>query len=198
MLEEFNLNFKKNKDVKHQLFGTKDLKDDIIVFLRDTIGLSEVKSKNIVDGGITMWDYGLPPSKESITKHTNFGKNIILLDKLYYKNILSIKDKKMHSFEHLPNVKVSDTLTDIIINMCKKAHPTKQVLDNLNSSERQLFDILLYVSGLGKHIGKDVIENKKDANIKELKKRFKIVESQIQDYVRGHGHPVIREKLHSD
>jgi hypothetical protein len=32
-----------------------------------------------------------------------FGKNIILLDKLYYKNILSIKDKRMHSVEHRRN-----------------------------------------------------------------------------------------------
>jgi hypothetical protein len=35
------------------------------------------------------------------------------------------------------------------------------MLEELSSSERQLFDILLYVSGLGKHIGKGVIENKK-------------------------------------
>ena len=34
---------------------------------------------------------------EEIPKHAQFGKNIILLDKLFYKNILSIKDKKMHS-----------------------------------------------------------------------------------------------------
>jgi hypothetical protein len=76
--------------------------------------------------------------------------------------------------------------------MCKKIHPTKQVLDNLNSSERQLFDILLYVSGLGKHIGKGVIENKKDANIKDLKKRFKIVEAQIQ---AGNNNPVVKAEL---
>ncbi len=47
---------------------------------------------------------GLLPNKETITKHANFGKNIILLDKLYYKNILSIKDKRIHSVEHLPNI----------------------------------------------------------------------------------------------
>ena len=28
----------------------------------------------------------------------------------------------MHSIEHLPNVKVSDTLEDIIINICKKKY----------------------------------------------------------------------------
>ncbi len=103
------------------MFGPQYTKDDIFEYLRDTIGLTEVKSKNnIVDGGVTMWGYGLQPNKEAITNHANFGNNIILLDKLYYKNILSIKDKKMHSVEHLPNVKVSDTLADIIINMCKK------------------------------------------------------------------------------
>ncbi len=73
--------------------------------------------------------------------------------------------------------------------MCKKIHPTKQALDNL---KRQLFDILLYVSGLGKHIGKGVIENKKDVNIKDLKKRFKIVEAQIQS---GNNNPVVKDEL---
>jgi hypothetical protein len=192
MIEEFKLNLNKNKDIRYQLFGTKGTKDDVYEYLRDTIGLTEVKSKNnIVDGGVTMWGYGLQPNKEAITKHANFGKNIILLDKLYYKNILSIKDKKMHSIEHLPNVKVSDTLADIIVNMCKKINPTKQVLEELSSSERQLFDILLYVSGLGKHIGKG-IENKKDTIIKELKERFKMVEAEIQ---AGNNNPVVKAEL---
>ncbi len=62
----------------------------------------------------------------------------------------------------------------------------------MNSSERQLFDILLYVSGLGKHIGKGVIENKKDTNIKDLKKRFKIVEAQIQV---GNNNLVVKAEL---
>ena len=193
MIEELKLNLNKNTDIRHQLFGTKGTKDDVYEYLRDTIGLTEVKSKNnIVDGGVTMWGYGLQPNKEAISKHANFGKNIILLDKLYYKNVLSIKDKKMHSIEHLPNVKVSDTLADIIINMCKKINPTKQVLEELSSSERQLFDILLYVSGLGKHIGKGVIENKKDAIIKELKERFKMVEAEIQ---AGNNNPVVKAEL---
>ena len=43
-----------------------------------------------------------------------FGKNILLLNKLYYKNILAIKDNKMHAVEHFPNVKVSDNLAEII------------------------------------------------------------------------------------
>jgi hypothetical protein len=141
-----------------------------------------------------MWGYGLLPNKEVITKHAKFGKNIILLEKLCYKNILSIKDKKMHSVEHLPNVKVSDTLADIIVNMCKNEYPTKQTLDTLSSSEKQLFDLLLYVSGLrkSKHVNKTENTAAKDANIKELKQRFKIVEAEIQ---AGNNNPIVKAEL---
>jgi len=153
-----------------------------------------ISKNNIVDAGVTMWGYGLLPNKEVITKHAKFGKNIILLEKLCYKNILSIKDKKMHSVEHLPNVKVSDTLADIIINICKNEYPSKQTLDELSSSEKQLFDILLYVSGLRKNKFIGLAENAsaKDANIKELKQRFKMVEAEIQ---AGNNNPVVKTEL---
>ncbi len=83
---------------------------------RTVIDLQPENSKKITEDNLEMYGWGL--NKEAITKHTKFGKNIILLDKLYYKNIWSIKDKKMHSIEHFPNVKVSDTFADIIT--CKQ------------------------------------------------------------------------------
>jgi hypothetical protein len=163
----------------------------VILHLKKTLAV--VQAKNVIVQGVTMVGAGLLPHKEVITKHANFGKNIILLDKLYYKNVLSIKDKRMHSVEHLPNIKVSDTLADIIISMCKNDHPTKQTLDTLSSSEKQLYDLLLYVSGLRKkHINKTENTSVKDANIKELKKRFKIVEAQIQ---AGNNNPVVKAEL---
>ena len=190
MLEELKLNINTNKDIRDQLFGTSSNKDSIYTFLKNTIKLASVVAKSdIVENNITMYGWGL--NKEVITKHAKFGKNIILLDKLYYKNVLSIKDKKMHSIEHLPNVKVSDTLADIIINMCKNERPTKETLDSLNSDERKLFDLLLYVSGLGKSIGKG-IDNKKDTIIKELKQRFKITEAEIR---AGNNNPVVKSEL---
>ncbi len=77
--------------------------------------------------------------------------------------------------------------------MCKNDHPTKQTLDTLSSSEKQLYDLLLYVSGLRKkHINKTENTSAKDTNIKELKKRFKIVESEIQ---AGNNNPVVKAKL---
>ena len=190
MLEELKLNINTNKDIRDQLFGTSSNKDSIYTFLKNTIKLASVVAKSdIVENNITMYGWGL--NKEVITKHAKLGKNIILLDKLYYKNVLSIKDKKMHSIEHLPNVKVSDTLADIIINMCKNERPTKETLDSLDTDERKLFDLILYVSGLGKSIGKG-IDNKKDTIIKELKQRFKITEAEIR---AGNNNPVVKSEL---
>ena len=189
MLKEFKLSDTSNLDIKRQLLGSSNIKDWVITHLKKTLPV--VQAKNVIVQGVTMVGAGLLPNKEVITKHAKFGKNIILLDKLYYKNVLSIKDKKMHSIEHLPNVKVSDTLADIIINMCKNERPTKETLDSLDTSERQLFDLLLYVSGLGKSIGKG-IDNKKDTIIKELKQRFKLVEAEIQ---AGNNNPVVKAEL---
>jgi hypothetical protein len=86
---------------------------------------------------------------------------------------------------------IKDKLADIIINMCKNERPTKETLDSLNSDERQLFDLLLYVSGLSKSIGKG-IDNKKDTIIEELKQRFKITEAEIQ---AGNNNPVVKSEL---
>ena len=182
-------------DIRLQLFGpygkgftTKDMFDHLKTVHR----LKVENGKQVTEGTEVMYGWGL--NKEAITKHANFGENIILLDKLYYKNTLSIKDKKMHSIEHLPNVKVSDTLADIIINICKNEHPTKQILDTLNSDEKKLYDILLYVSGLrkSKHTSKTENSSAKDANIKELKQRFKITEAEIQ---AGNNNPVVKAEL---
>jgi hypothetical protein len=64
----------------------------------------------------------------------------------------------------------------------------------LSSSEKQLFDLLLYVSGLrkSKHVNKTENTSAKDANIKELKQRFKIVEAEIQ---AGNNNPIVKAEL---
>jgi hypothetical protein len=193
IMEILGLNL--DEDISVQLFGRYGkgfTVQDMFNHLKTVIGLKPENGKKITEDNQEMYGWGL--NKEAITKHAKFGKNIILLDKLYYKNILSIKDKKMHSVEHFPNVKVSDTFADIIVNMCKNEHPTKQTLDTLSSSEKQLFDLLLYVSGLrkSKHVNKTENTSAKDANIKELKERFKIVEAEIQ---AGNNNPIVKAEL---
>ena len=46
---------------------------------------------------------------DEITKYGKFGKKILLLNKLYYKDILSSKDRNVHAIEYFPNKHVSET-----------------------------------------------------------------------------------------
>ena len=189
------LDLNANTEVKDQLFGPTYTVTPMIAFLKNTIGLPVPAGKMIPENGMLMKGWGMKHD-EDVPKLANFGKNVILLNKLYYKNILSIKDKKMHSVEHMPNVKVSDTLADIIFNMCKNANankPTTETLDTLKSSERVLFDLLLYVSGLSKSKSISTISgNSKEKHIKELKERLKLVEAEIQ---AGNNNPVVKAEL---
>ena len=187
------LGLDKDIDIRNQLFGPPgSTAIDKFNHLKDNIKLSIESGKVFFEGTEHVYGWGIKHDEE-VPKLANFGKNIILLNKLYYKNILSVKNKKMHSVEHMPNVKVSDTLADIIFNMCKNEHPTKQILDTLKTGERELFDLLLYVSGLGKskHISKE-IDSKKNTIIKELKERLKLVEAEIQ---AGNNNPVVKAEL---
>ena len=174
------------------LFGAvSTTKKDYYNYLQTDIGLekSEPSKKNFnhhYTGNAISVGWGM--KNDDVPKHAHFGKNIILLNKLYYQNVLSIKDKKMHSVENFPNVKVSDKLTDILYHMCiKNTKPTKEIINSLNATEKKLFDLLLYVSGLGKNVGTN-----KDENIIELKDRLKLVESQIR---AGNNNPVVKKEM---
>jgi hypothetical protein len=182
------LGLDKDIDIRTQLFGPpKNTVSDMVNHLQTKFGLRKVNAVFFEDE--KMYGSGWGMKNEEVPKIANFGKNIILLNKLYYKNILSVKDKKMHSVEHLPNVKVSDTLADIIFDMCRNVQPTNETLDTLKSSERELFDLLLYVSGLSKSKS---IGTKKDVHIKNLKERLKLVESQLR---AGNNNPAVKSEM---
>ena len=128
------------------LFGAvSSAKPDYYNHLKTVIGLEKTEPvkkkfnhKYPPNDGITV---GWGMKNDDVPKHAHFGKNIILLNKLYYQNTLSIKDKKMHSVENFPNIKVSDNLTNILYHMCiKNTKPTKETLNSLNASEKKLFD----------------------------------------------------------
>jgi hypothetical protein len=126
--------------------------------------------------------------REEIPKVINFGRNKLLLNKLYYNNILSVKDSKMHSIENMPNKHVSDNFVKIIYNIYNNKVDSNDAI-KLNSSEQELLSSLLYMSGLNK---KNNIDIKRDDNIKKLKERFTLVESQIK---AGNDNQVVKEEL---
>ena len=149
--------------------------------LSDTIKQSEFFSR---PGGIL--GYGI--INDNIPKHVDFGRNILLLNKLYYQNILSIKDKNLHAVEYLPNVKVSDNFVDIVFGLTKNEHPSEDILHNLSTDERHLLDTLLYISGIK---SSSVVSNKDDL-IKELKNKLRLAEGEIK---AGNNNPVVKEEL---
>ena len=145
-----------NEDIYDQLFGNTTKSDEIFDFLKTKHGLTEIEGiKKVVratSGVNRALTFGWGMKHYEIPKYVKFGKNILLLNKLYYKNILSVKDSNMHAIEHFPNIHVSDTLVKIIFDMCKNTQPTKTILDTLTSNEKELLDMLLYISGLHKNI----------------------------------------------
>jgi hypothetical protein len=101
--------FQGNTFVYNQMFGSKLNYPDINNHLKSNFSLTDINKgdlKKVQHEGKTIVGYGL--KTESIPDICHFGKNIILLKKLYYNNILSVKNKKMHAIEYFTNVKVSD------------------------------------------------------------------------------------------
>jgi hypothetical protein len=127
---------------------------------------------------------------DEIPKIYNFGNKVLLLNKLYYRNILSIKDKKGHSIEKLPNVRVSDDFVKIIINIYNN-NTTNFINDfnKLDENEQDLLNLLFFISGLNKEKNIDIKRNDK---VNKLKERLILVESQIK---AGNNNPVVKKEL---
>jgi hypothetical protein len=183
MLSTLKLDENVNKDIKIALFGTNRVKEDIYDFLQSTHKLTSETAKPFIESGKVIMGYGL--KTESIPDICHFGKNIILLKKLYYNNILSVKNKKMHAIEYFTNVKVSDNFVDVILQMCKNSKPN---INNLTQDEKQLLDTLLHVCG----IKSSANSSKKDDVINELKNKFKLVEGQLR---AGNNNPLVIKEL---
>lgn len=129
---------------------------------------------------------------QEIPKICNFGNKKILLNKLYYRNILSIKDKRGHSIEKLPNLRVSDDFVKIIMMLCDDKKPSIEaytIRDNLEESEKELLSLVLFVTGINKNKNIDI---SKVDNVKKLKERLTLVESQIR---AGNNNPVVKIEL---
>jgi hypothetical protein len=129
--------------------------------------------------------------EEEIPKIADFGNKKILLNKLFYRNILSVKDKSGHSVEKLPNTVVSDDFVKMIMtayNEPKKKELMKNI-QNLEESEQELLNLLLFISGLNKNHNIDI---KRSDNVKKLKDRLQLVEAQIR---AGNNNPIVKKEL---
>jgi hypothetical protein len=151
----------------------KEFKSRNTKFSQQSFSNKLKSDKGLVDLQKLMTGRGL---KEKLPAFFEFGKVILLLDKLYYKNTLSIKDKKKKNIQGIPNSKVSNEFVNIIMKMIKEETPAlKDDIYELSEKEQELFTILMYKSGFYKETP---INNKNI--IKKLKERLQLVEGEIK------------------
>ena len=187
IIKYFNSNLVPKSEDYKKIFGDSKIKSDIYAHIQKKLKDPKVGSGMKTGGGMHQIEEDKEfEHREEIPKVINFGKNKLLLNKLYYNNILSVKDGRMHSIEALKNQHVSDEFVKVIYNIYNN-QANNDI--NLSDKELELFHLLLFVSGLNK---KKNIDIKRDDNVHKLKERLLLVESQIK---AGNNNPAVKEEL---
>ena len=145
-------------------------------------------ARKIIKEKLTNEQVGFGIQMEKIPEKVKFGKLVILLDKLYYKNILAAKHHNMISIVGLKNTKVSDKFVKIIMNMIDNIHPTMQDINGLSAQEKQLYDRLIVLAGLNK-----MMPHTRDKTINDYKKQMKLIEGEI---IAGNNSPLLLQELY--
>jgi len=129
--------------------------------------------------------------QEEIDQWARFGKLIINYDKLYHKNIFSVKypTKGLQAIVGLPNTKVSDHFVKIIIQLLDGSNPTVREINGLHDRERHIYDRVLYIAGLNKKVG----DNKHDKTVADMKKRMQLIEGEVE---AGNNSPLLAKDLY--
>lgn len=112
--------------------------------------------------------------EEEIPELVDFGKIKLALNKLFYKNILSVRHNNTGRIAGFPNVKVSDALVNIIMKIAKGEKVLKQEIDSLQKTEQILYDKLLSLANLHKKN-----PNNREETIKSLKERMELISGSI-------------------
>jgi hypothetical protein len=113
-------------------------------------------------------------SIHTIPENVKFGRIVLELHKLYYKNILSLKynNAKIVGCNVLH---VSDSFVNHIMNIIDNGiAPTLTELNSFLQPEREAYDKMLYVSQLNKRYNNTI-----DKTILHLKNKLKIVEGEL-------------------
>ena len=131
---------------------------------------------------------GLRDPDEELPVYAQFGNILIMLRKLYYKNILSVKKPSLHSIDGLNNCKVSNLFVDIIMDMYDNKN-VENFINALSSTEKKLLNLILFRAGLHKKVKANI-----HSDLEDLKNRFKIVEGEI---MAGNNNPEVVKELKS-
>jgi hypothetical protein len=165
------------KDELTKLFGKTPTRSNAEKFLEDN-GITKEPTAHYeyvvpAGGGRGQHIYGM--GVEKLPQLCPFGKVLIRLDRLYYKNILSVLTRTKVNIAGFKPCPVSDEFVNIIMKLCKGEQPTSSDLKTLKLNEKELYDTLLYLGGSHKSV--DI--NTMDTTIEKLKEKLKVVEGEI-------------------
>jgi hypothetical protein len=92
---------------------------------------------------------GLKDPKQELPEYAIFGEIVVMLSRLYYNNILSVRTKSGRAIDGFRNAKVSNYFVDIVMEM----YANKNVSDLIKDSsvdEKNLMNSLLFQAKLQK------------------------------------------------
>ena len=131
---------------------------------------------------------GLKSGADKFSDYCEIGEIMVMPKKLFYKNTLSIRSLKGNAFTGIKDCQVSDNLAKIILELCKGKVPAHQEIKHLSSSEKRIFDELVYMAKLHKEVS-----HSGEETIQQLKHRLSILEGEIQ---AGNNNPDILREIH--
>jgi hypothetical protein len=134
--------------------------------------------------GVHKFSHGIP----HYPKLTPFGKVMISPDKLYFKNILVIRNMHGKPLTGLTNTRVSDVMVSILMKCLDGNRISKSEINLLSKPERHLYDNLMYMSG-----GHKVHEHSMDKTSEEMKYELALIEGELE---AGNDSEILKKKLH--
>ena len=117
-----------------------------------------------------------------------FGNIHISPSKLYYHNILAIKNGLKRNFVGITETKVSDALASIIMKIVDGGVVHKSDLHILSPKDKQIYDQLIMMSSLHKQH-----DHTFDESSKSMKERIRLIEGEI---TAGNNNPDLLKEAH--
>ena len=136
--------------------------------------------------GQHMMGWGVKP--EAIPTSVPFGNLKLMLHKLYYKNILSIRRLDGQNLVGFTNTPVSDEFVKLLMAMVQGKAPRASEIKSLKLPEMHLYNRLIMISGLNKLHDIDA-----DKSVEHLKHEMKLILGEIES---GNDSKKVRLQLH--
>lgn len=133
-------------------------------------------------------EYGMGVPSNGVPQYVHFGDVILLLQKLYNHNQLSVKNRHLKQVQGFRTVKVSEMFVKLIMNMLKGLKPTHSDIMALPQNERIIYDRLIKVSNLSKEF-----TNQGEKTVADLKNRLKMIEAEMEI---GNNNPLLKKEMY--